>query len=78
MEAVMLNLKFRYYIWDSAEHRDAIKTRYTDEDVAKKALERLRRKHPTSPYSRFTIFIDAKRDGRKRKQHRPSIVYVGD
>ena len=74
----MFSIKFRYYVWDSVEHKDAVKTRYTDEADARKALERLRRKHPTSPFSRFTIMLDTKRDGRRRKQHRPSIVYVGD
>lgn len=74
----MFNVKFRYYIWDSVEKKDAVKTRYTDEADAKKAVERLRRKHPESPFGRFSIFIDAKRDGRRRRQNRPSIVYVGD
>jgi hypothetical protein len=73
----VLNLKIRYRIWDTIERKYALKTRYTDENSAAKALERLRNKHPNT-YGRFKMLMDATRIGRKRGQIGLSATYVGD
>lgn len=69
---------WKVYIFDTVERKDAIKKRYATDEEANKALNRLRRRHPDSPYGRFTILVDARPDGRKRRPYRSTHVYVGD
>lgn len=68
----------KMYIFDTVERKDAIKKRYASDGELNKAMDRLRRRHPDSPYGRFIVLIDTKRDGRKRQPQRSTHVYVGD
>ena len=69
---------WKMYIFDTVECKDAIKRRYATDDEANKALNRLRRRHPDSPYGRFIILNEPKGGGRKRQPYRSGHVYVGD
>jgi len=70
---------WKYRVYDTVEKKYAIKKRYASDAEAMAAVERLRRRHKTSPFGRFMVLVDP---GIKKKRHsdyyQSRIVYVGD